>query len=59
MLLIYIVKSDKSLVGDKEKKYTLKGKDTLPFKIWIFRNSQRDRDADLFFCSDDFTLGAR
>jgi len=45
-LLTYIVKSDKSLVGDRGKnnKSTEKGTDS--FEIWIFHNGQPDRDDD-------------
>ena len=46
MLLIYIVKSSKSIVGDREKKKNLmlEVKDPLSFEIWIFRNGQTVRD---------------
>ena len=46
MLLIYIVKSSKSIVGDREKKKNLmlEVKDPLSFEIWIFRNGQAMRD---------------
>ena len=44
MLLIYTVKLDKSLVGDKGKKKSMqKGKYPLSFEIWIIGNSQPDR----------------
>jgi hypothetical protein len=44
MLLIYTVKLDKSLVGDKGKKKSMqKGIDPLSFEIWIIGNSQPDR----------------
>jgi hypothetical protein len=43
---IYIVKSSKSIVGDREKKRKLviEVKDPLSFEIWIFRNGQTVRD---------------
>jgi hypothetical protein len=46
VLLIYIVKSSKSIVGDREKKRKLviEVKDPLSFEIWIFRNGQTVRD---------------
>jgi hypothetical protein len=47
VLLIYTVKSGKSLGSDRGKKTpTSKVKDPLPFEIWIFRNGQPDRDDD-------------
>ena len=46
VLLIYIVKSSKSIVGDREKKRkrVIEVKDPLSFEIWIFRNGQTVRD---------------
>jgi hypothetical protein len=59
VLLMYTVKSGKSLGSDRGKKTpTSKVKDPLSFEIWIFRNGQPDRDDDRrICCSDDFNLG--
>ena len=47
MLLIFTVKSGKSLDSDRGKKTsTQKIKDSLSFEIWIFRNGQLDCDDD-------------
>ena len=57
VILIYVVKSGKSLVGDRGKKQsTYKGNDPLSFEMCIFRNGQPDRI--VYFCSDDLNLGA-
>ena len=45
MLLIYIVKSGKSIDGDRGKKIsTCKLNDPESFEIWIFRNDQSNCD---------------
>ena len=51
MLLIYIVKSSNSIVGDREKKKNLmlEVKDPLSFEIWIFRNGQTVRDDNVAY----------
>ena len=47
VLLIYTVKSGKSLSSDRgKKKYMKKIKYPLSFEIWIFRYGQPDRDDD-------------
>ena len=47
VVLIYTVKSGKSLGSDRGKKTsTQKVKDPLSFEIWILRNSQPDCDDD-------------
>jgi hypothetical protein len=47
VLLIYTVKSGKSLSSDRGKKTsTYKVKDPLPLEIWIFCNNQSDCDDD-------------
>ena len=51
VLLIYIVKSGKSIDSDREKKVsTYKVNDPDSFEIWIFRNDQPNCDnARIFF----------
>jgi len=57
MLLIYTVKSGKSLGSDKGKKTsTQKVKDPLSIEIWTFRNGQPDCDDDRRIHA--FNLGA-
>ena len=47
VLLIYTVKSGKSICNDRGKKiYTKKIKYPLSFEIWIFRYGQPDHDDD-------------
>ena len=47
VILIYTIKSGKSLCSDRGQKITpLKVKYTLPFEIWIFRICQPDCDGD-------------
>jgi hypothetical protein len=46
VLLIYTVKSGKSICNDRGKKYTKKIKYPLSFEIWIFRYGQPDHDED-------------
>ena len=47
MLLIYIVKSGKNIVGDSGITFTYSGNDPLSSEIWIFRYGQPDRDYHL------------
>ena len=51
VLLLYIVKSGKSIDSDREKKVsTYKVNDPESFEIWIFRNNQPNCDgAHIFF----------
>ena len=47
VLLIYTIKSGKSLGGDRGKKTsTQKVKDPLSFEIWVFQNGRPDFDDD-------------